>query len=119
MRGSIRQRSKNSWLLVLELGYLRDSETGKTKRIQKYETVRGTKRDAENRLNDLLHDVKHGTYIAPDKRTVGQWLDEWVELAIKPPRRTQRAYDTYKSVIRLHLKPTRRLAIAGAAHDRH
>jgi integrase len=32
-------------------------------------------------------------------------LETWVDLAIKPPQRTQRAYDTYRSVIALHLKP--------------
>jgi hypothetical protein len=96
---------EGSWLLTLEFGYVKDPQTGKSKRIQKYETVRGTRKQAETRLNDLTHDLQHGTYIAPDKRTVGQWLDEWLELAIKPPRRTQRAYDTYKSVIALHLKP--------------
>ncbi len=32
--------------------------------------------------------------------------DKWVDLAIKPPRRTQRAYDTYQSVIALHLVPS-------------
>jgi integrase len=106
MRGSIRQRSPGSWRLTLEFGYVQDPVTGKAKRVQKYVTVRGSKRDAERRLNDLIGDVQDGTFIQPDKRTVGQWLDEWVELALKPPRRTQRAYDTYKSVIARHLKPS-------------
>ena len=105
MRGSIRQRSPGSWRLTLEFGYIPDPVTGKPRRVQKFITVRGTKRYAEARLNDLLADVQDGTFIAPDKRTVGEWLDDWLELAIKPPRRTQRAYDTYKSVIVLHLKP--------------
>ena len=35
----------------------------------------------------------------------GEWLDTWLEKAIKPPRRTLRAYETYKSVINRHLKP--------------
>jgi len=105
MRGSLRQRGKNSWRLTLEFGYRRDPDTGKLKRIQKYETYRGTKKQAEARLNELTHDVQHDTYIAPDKRTVGEWLTAWVDLAIKPPQRTRRAYDTYQSVITLHLKP--------------
>ena len=45
MRGSIRRRGKRSWLLTLEFGYIRDPETGKAKRVQKYITIRGTKRD--------------------------------------------------------------------------
>lgn len=105
MRGSIRERSKGSWRITLEFGYVDDPATGKPKRVQKFITFRGTKRKAQDKLTDLLHDAQHGTFIEPDKRTVGAWLDEWVDLAIKPPRRTQRAYDTYLSVIALHLKP--------------
>lgn len=41
----------------------------------------------------------------PHKRTVGAWLDEWVDRALKPPRRAAGSYDRYKTVIRLHLKP--------------
>lgn len=105
MRGSIRSRSKGSWRITLEFGYVHDHVTDKKKREQKFITFRGTKREAQDKLHDLLHEAKHGTLVEPDKRTVGQWLDEWVDLAIKPPRRTQRAYDTYKSVIAIHLKP--------------
>src|SRR5262245_2313591 len=105
MRGSLRQRSKGSWRLTLEFGYRVDPTTGKKKRIQKFITFRGTKKEAESKLNDLTNDVQHDTFIAPDKRTVGEWLESWVDLAIKPPIRTQRAYDTYRSVIALHLKP--------------
>jgi integrase len=105
MRGSLRERSDGSWEITLELGYVPDATTGKPRRVRKFVTFHGTRREAEGHLTDLLHGVKHGTFVEPDKRTVGMWLDEWVDLAIKPPRRTQRAYDTYQSVIRLHLKP--------------
>lgn len=105
MRGSLKQRSPGSWSLILEFGYLRDPETGKSKRVQKWMTFRGTRKQAERRLNDLIHDHQHGTFIEPDKRTVGEWLDEWVDLALKPPRRTARSYATYKVVIANHLKP--------------
>lgn len=105
MRGSLKQRGENTGLLTLEFGYVHNAVTGKVKRVQKFQTFHGTRRQAERRLNKLVRDVDDGTYIEPDKRTVGEWLDEWVELALKPPRRTQRAYDTYRSVIALHLKP--------------
>jgi len=105
MRGSLRQRGEKTWHLILEFGYRCDPETGKSKRIQKFITFHGTKQQAETRLNELTLDVQHDMFIEPDKRTVGEWLDTWVNLAIKPPRRTQRAYDTYRSVIALHLKP--------------
>ncbi len=105
MRGSLKQRGETTWLIRLEFGYVRDPKTGQVKRHQRTETFHGGRRAAERRLTVLTNDVQDGTYIAPDSRTVGQWLDEWVDLAIKPPRRTQRAYDTYQSVIGLHLKP--------------
>src|SRR5262245_23146065 len=104
MRGSIRKRGEDRYQLVLEFGYQPDLDTGRPRRIQKYESFRGTLREAEARLNKLVREAQDGTYIEPDKRTVGQWLDEWVDLAIKPPFKTQRAYDTYKSVIALHLR---------------
>ena len=41
----------------------------------------------------------------PHKRSFGEWLEEWVVKAIKPPARTLRAYETYRSVIATHLIP--------------
>lgn len=41
----------------------------------------------------------------PSSRIFGEWLDEWLAKAIKPPARTVRASETYKSVIAKHLKP--------------
>jgi integrase len=105
MRGSLLQRGPKTWLIRLEFGYVPDPTTGKPKRVQKTETFHGSRRAAERRLNALTTDVQDGSYIAPDKRTVALWLSEWVDLAIKPPRRTQRAYDTYQSVLATHLMP--------------
>ena len=105
MRGSLRKRYKGSWSIVLDLGYRTDSDTGRRKRQQKWITVRGTKREAERRLAELVTDTNKGTFVEPSKVTVGEWLDIWLEKAIKPPRRTLRAYETYKSAITKHLKP--------------
>jgi integrase len=105
MRGSLVQRYKGSWSIVLDLGYQTDPTTGKTRRKQKWVTVRGTKREADARLAELVRDAHRGEFVQPHKRTLGEWLDEWVDKAIKPPARTLRAYETYKSVITTHLKP--------------
>jgi integrase len=37
--------------------------------------------------------------------TVGEWLSEWLETAIKPTNKRLRTYETYGSVIERHLKP--------------
>jgi len=105
MRGSLRQRSPGAWSLILEFGYVVDPATGRRKRRQKWITFRGTKREAEQKLASLVTEISRQTFVAPHRRTVGGWLDEWVDKAIKPPRKTPGAYDRYCTVIRLHLKP--------------
>jgi integrase len=105
MRGSIRTRYKGSWNIILDLGYQPDPHTGHLKRKQKWFTVRGTKRDAEKKLAELLHATHRHELVEPTKLTTGQWLGTWLETAIKPPHKRLRSYETYKSVIELHLKP--------------
>ena len=46
------------------------------------------RRQAKDKLTDLVSTRNRGEFIEPDKRSLGAWLDEWVDLAIKPPRRT-------------------------------
>jgi integrase len=104
MRGSLKQRSPGSWSLILEFGYVRDPQTGKSKRVQKWMTFRGTRKEAERRLNDLIHDRNHGTFIAPDKRTVAEWLTEWLAKAIKP-RKAASTHRTYRHIVDKHLIP--------------
>ena len=55
MRGSIRKRYKDRWSIIIDRGYHPDSTTGQLKRQQKWFTVHGTKRDAEKKLAELLH----------------------------------------------------------------
>jgi len=105
MRGSIRKRFKDSWSIILDIGYQIVPDTGKMKRVQKWFTVQGTKRDAERKLTELLHHLHRGEYVEPSKLTVGEWLTEWLETAIKPPNKRLRTYETYQSVIERHLKP--------------
>ena len=56
----LREQHRDSWSIVLDLGYQADPKTGLIKRRQKWHTVRGTRKDAENRLTDLLKAVKDG-----------------------------------------------------------
>jgi integrase len=106
MRGCIQKRYKNTWNIILDVGYQLDPDTGKQKRVQKWFTVQGTKRDAEKKLAELLHDVNRSQFVEPSKITVGKWLADWLDTAIKPPNKRLRTYKTYKSVIERHLKPS-------------
>ncbi len=75
MRGHIKQRSKGSWTIVLDLG--RDPSTGKRK--QQWTTVRGTKKQADQKLAELQHEMATGGYINPTKEKLGTFLKRWVD----------------------------------------
>ena len=104
MRGSLRKRSKHSWTIILDLGYQEDPKTGKRRRRQKWMSLRGTKRQAETKLAELLHKVNRNEFVEPSKITVGEWLDYWLEHRIKPKCRIG-TYEAYEGIIRSHLKP--------------
>lgn len=106
MRGSIRQRYKGSWSLILHLGREPDPKTGGTRPRQKWVTFRGTRRDAEAKLAELIRAANRGEFVEKSKLTVGEWLSEWLDKAIKPPARRKATYARYKHVIERKLGPT-------------
>lgn len=99
MRGSIVKRS-NSYRLKISLG--KDQATGKY--ISHYETVNGNKKDAERRLNELIHQHDTGTFVRSSKVTVTdylkQWLTDYAYANLSPG--TARGYE---SIILTHLTP--------------
>ena len=102
MRGSLRERSKGSWRITLEFGYLEDPQTGKTKRHQKFITFRGTKREAQDKLQDLLSAANRGEYVEPSKLTLGTWLTDWLNVSVKARCRPS-TYTRYKGIIEQRL----------------
>ena len=86
-RGNIRQRSKRSWTLTLELP--RDPETGK--RRQAYETVRGTKKAAERRLSELQAKVDKSEFTNPTAMAVSEYFEQWLTGEVETARRASTA----------------------------
>lgn len=84
-----------------KVAYQLDPDTGLQKRKQKWHTFRGTRKQAEERLNELLGGVRTGLYVDPSKITVGQWLTEWVG-AVKPNVRPA-TYVRYNGIVENHL----------------
>ena len=99
MRGSIRQKSKNSWQIQIYTGTGPD---GKPRRH--FETVRGRKGDAQRRLTELLASLDKGVYTPPGRLTLAQHLTNWLEGYVKA-NCSQRTYDGYQSIIEGHLIP--------------
>ena len=103
-RGSIKKRYESSWTVRIDLGYSTDPETGHRRRRQRTVSVQGTKRQAEKRLVELLHEYNENELLAPSKRTLGKWLERWVTHRIEPNKRPGTT-ESYRSVIKTHLSP--------------
>ena len=100
MRGHIVKRGKNSYSIVISLG--KDTATGKYK--YQWETVKGTKKEAEKRLAELLHQIDTGTYMKPAKTTLAEFLQRWL-MDYVWPNLAPRTAEGYDSIIRQHLIP--------------
>ena len=100
MRGHIAKRYKGSYNIVLNLGT--DPVTGKRK--QQWVSVKGTKKEAEKRLSELLNQLDTGTFMKPGKTTLGEFLEQWLKDYVWP-NLAPRTAEGYESIIRQHLTP--------------
>jgi integrase len=101
--GSIVERSPGRWAIILEQ---RDPVTGKRK--QKWHSFKGTKKEALAERVRLLHETNTGEYVPPDKMTVEQWIDQWIEAGApgrKKKKVGQRTLERYEELLRVHVKP--------------
>jgi integrase len=95
--GSIYQRADGSWCAMVDLGMI----NGKRKRKFVYGSSR---KEVAEKLKQLLNQQQQGINIDPERITVGEFLDRWLDEVVKPHRRA-RTYDRYADIARLHLKP--------------
>lgn len=98
--GSIRQRSDGTWEARLTIGT--DPGTGKTLRKSIYGK---TQADVRRKMTAMQRSIDNGTYQAPDKTTVSEWMETWMETfcatTIKPL-----TYSSYEVAVRRHIKPS-------------
>lgn len=99
MRGSIRKRAKGSWTITVYLG--RDPVTGKKRQL--YRTVKGSKKQAEAVLAQLVHAVETGMDFDSSRITAAEYLDKW--LGVVRNRVKARTYERYAEIVRLHVTP--------------
>ena len=89
-----------SYLIKYDAGH--DPVTGK--RLQRYATCTGTKREAQAELRRLLGEVDTGQAVDPTKMTTGEWLQTWLR-DHATPNVTQRSVEYYKMIIDTKLVP--------------
>ncbi|HUG46951.1 MAG TPA: tyrosine-type recombinase/integrase [Candidatus Limnocylindria bacterium] len=100
MPGTIKKRYAGSYTVIVDLG--RDPGTGR--RRQLWRSVKGTKKDAERLLVELLHDRDTGLERPVGRQTVGQYLERWLEDYVAPSLAPRTAND-YRRVVRRVLIP--------------
>jgi len=100
MRGHIRKRGKNSYSIKVSAG--KDATTGKYK--YQWVSVKGTKKDAEKHLAELLPQLDNGTFIKPGKTTLAEYLEKWLK-DYAWPNLAPRTAEGYEHIIRRHLIP--------------
>jgi integrase len=90
--GSIDARGKDRWRLRYRIGGKRYTKT-----------VRGNITDAKRELRRLLKSGDDGGHVAPDKITLAQWIDSWIELRRR--KVNARTSERYAELMRLHVTP--------------
>ncbi len=100
MKGTLRKPRTpgGSWSYRLDLGY---DDSGK--RRQRQVGNFPTKREAQAALNDALAGLQHGTYVAPSKQTVRDFLVVWID-TIKPEVALT-AWTNYGEVVERYVLP--------------
>ena len=100
MKGGIRRRAKGSYAIFISLG--KDPITGKYN--YHWQTVKGTKKEAERRRTELLHQLDTGVFIRPSKTTFAEYLERWLKDYAKP-NISARSCERYAGIIKKYLIP--------------
>ena len=110
MSGHIRRRGERSFELKFDAG--RDPATGK--RIVRYQSFKGTKREAQIKLASLIASVDQGSFVEPSKITiiefVRQWVDGWETAGAISAKTAQRYRElTENQIMHIGAKPLQKL----------
>jgi len=96
--GGIDARGENTWRLRYRINGRRFTKT-----------VQGTKAQAQKALRDLLHAVDTGAHVAPDRMTLGQWIEHWISIGCPGNKKRRevgkRTIERYAELLRRHVFP--------------
>jgi integrase len=99
MTGHIRRRGERSWEIKFDLGT--DPVNGK--RLTRYHSFKGTKREAEVELVRLKAGADRGEYVDPSKLTLAEFLDRWE--AWVATQVSAKTLERYKELTAHHVRP--------------
>ncbi len=98
MAGQLIERGERKWLVRVYLGR---GPNGKRKYFNK--TIHGTKKEARRFLNEKLHENDRGQLVVPSRRTLGQYLHEWIDKG--KPGIQDRTRESYRWVLLQYVLP--------------
>lgn len=103
VRKRIRERKDGSvwtyWEGRISRGF--DPKTGKPKTV----TVTGkSQKEVREKIQSIAVELNEGTFVAPSKKTLGEWLDIW--LAEYQGSKKPLTIQNYKQAIKKHIRPT-------------
>jgi len=99
MTGHIRRRGERSWEIKFDLG----TDPATRRRLTRYHSFKGTKREAEAELIRLKAGADKGEYVDPSKLTLAQFLDHWEEWAAGQV--SAKTLERYKELTKHHVRP--------------
>ncbi|MEW6243331.1 MAG: tyrosine-type recombinase/integrase [Bacillota bacterium] len=97
--GSISRRKDGRWQGSILIGY--DPETGRPKRKYFYGD---TRKEVQQKLNEIAVKIQAGTYKEPAKITVAEWFATWLNDYMKPSLRST-TWKSYKYQVNGHIIP--------------
>jgi len=95
--GSIYKRQDGRWTATISLGY----RNGRRWRKSFYGKTRD---EVQRKLTPALRDAQLGITPPPERQTLAQFLENWLETAVKPSVRPL-TYERYEQLVRLYIKP--------------
>lgn len=98
--GSISKRKDGTWQGYVTVGY--DPKAEKSKRKYFYGK---TKKEIQDKINDVAGKVRNGSYREPSKLSVAEWFKVWIEEYQKPSLR-QTTWESYNMQIEKHILPS-------------
>jgi integrase len=101
MTGHIRRRGERSWELKFDIG--RDERTGK--RITQFHSFKGTKKEAQFKLAELIASVGKGYYVSRSHITVAEHVAARIDLWVSRDDITPKTAERYRELLVNQIAP--------------
>jgi integrase len=98
--GQIIRRGSSTWLVRIYVGH--HPETRRRKYVGKF--IHGGLRSAQAHLKRMLAERDLGRNIRSSRRTVGQYLDHWLDICARPRLRAK-SFRDYSSLLARYVRP--------------